>query len=97
MTRKRFIKLLMAEGYSRNEANTIATDARNCGLDYKTAHKAESDISAAKLNLKNINISALCDGIRNIVDAAWKVSLAISKAMVAFAKTYHEEMEKPHE
>lgn len=97
MTRKRFIKLLMAEGYSRNEANTIATDARNCGLDYKTTYKAESAICAAKLNLKNINISALCDAIGKIVDSAWKVSLAISKAMVAFAKTYQEEMEANHE
>lgn len=26
MTRKRFIKLLMAEGYSRNEANELAMD-----------------------------------------------------------------------
>lgn len=28
MTRKRFVKLLMADGYSRNEANEVADDAK---------------------------------------------------------------------
>ena len=28
MTRKRFVKLLMADGYSRNEANEFADDAK---------------------------------------------------------------------
>lgn len=33
MTRKRFIKLLMADGYSRNEANEFADDAKE-GYSY---------------------------------------------------------------
>lgn len=34
MTRKRFVKLLMADGYSRNEANEVADDAKE-GYSYK--------------------------------------------------------------
>ena len=33
MTRKRFVKLLMADGYSRNEANEFADDAKE-GYSY---------------------------------------------------------------
>lgn len=34
MTRKRFVKLLMAEGYSRNDANSIARDTSAEGWTY---------------------------------------------------------------
>lgn len=93
MTRKRFVKLLMADGYSRNQANKIAIDARNCGMEYKTAYKAESAVMAAQLDLKNIDLSAMCDAIRNIVESVQKAASAIVKAAAAFAKTYREAME----
>lgn len=93
MTRKRFVKLLMADGYSRNEANTLAADARSCGLKYSNAYKAESAISAAKLNLKDIDFSAICDAIRNLVEFAVDIASAIAKAATAFAETYTKEME----
>ena len=35
MTRKRFIKLLMADGYSRNKANSIARQAVADGYTYE--------------------------------------------------------------
>ena len=34
MTRKRFVKLLMADGYSRNDANSIARDTSAEGWTY---------------------------------------------------------------
>ena len=39
MTRKRYIKLLMAAGYSRNEANQLAEWAVESGLSYRTAYR----------------------------------------------------------
>lgn len=35
MTRKRYIKLMMATGYTRNEANNIAFIRRKLGLSYE--------------------------------------------------------------
>ena len=40
MTRKRFIKLLMSRGYSRNEATTMALIAVGCGYTYDVAYFA---------------------------------------------------------
>lgn len=34
MKRKKFVKKLMSMGYSRNEANAIAAEARRCGITY---------------------------------------------------------------
>lgn len=35
MTRKRFVKKLMAEGFSRNEANRIAFKRKEFGMSYR--------------------------------------------------------------
>ena len=94
MTRKRFIKLLMSRGYSRNEANTLAADARRCGMKYSNAYMAESAMRAAKINLKDIDFTAVCDAAIKVAEAATKVASAIAKAAYAFAKTYQEEMEE---
>lgn len=40
MTRKRFIKLQMARGYSRNSAEVMALIARGSGKSYAEAEKA---------------------------------------------------------
>lgn len=42
MTRKRFIKLMMAQGCSRNTATVAAVFARLLGLSYETAYHAAS-------------------------------------------------------
>lgn len=41
MTRKRFIKLLMSHGISRNEAVKIAADYNSRNIPYKTAYVKE--------------------------------------------------------
>ena len=41
MTRKRFIKLLMSKGYSRNEAVKIAADYNSRNIPYETAYIKE--------------------------------------------------------
>ena len=93
MTRKRFVKLLMADGYSRNEANKLATDVQYCGLSYSTAYRTESDMRGAIIKFKNIGFTAGRDAFRNIAEAAVKVVSAIAKAANAFAETYTAEME----
>lgn len=90
MTRKRFVKLLMADGYSRNAANTAAMIARSRGIEYGTAYKANE----IGLKLDAAGVDALCNAVKNIVDIATKVAWAISKAVCAFAETYTKEMEK---
>ena len=97
MTRKRFVKLLMADGYSRNASNTIAADARNCGMKYSNAYKAESAMRAAKLKFQDVDFTAVCDAIRNVAEMAIKVASAMAKAVGAFAETYTKEMEVNHE
>lgn len=41
MTRKKFVKKLMAEGLSRNEANEIAVKGRKFGLPYQKYYEYE--------------------------------------------------------
>ena len=86
MTRKRFVKLLMAAEYDRNKANEIAAAARKGGVKYSTALNAY-------IKLRGINISALSVAFRNIADAALTVGYAISKAAQAFGEALREKME----
>ena len=86
MTRKRFVKLLMAAGYDRNEANAHAADARKTRIKYSTAF-----IVRSKLN--DLNISALSDAVRIIGDTAVKLAYALSKAAEAFTQAFSGHME----
>ena len=61
MTRKKFVKQLMAMGVSRNAANALAKHARNCG-SYQTALQYERVRIAAQNIVDNI-----VHGIRTIV------------------------------
>lgn len=97
MTRKRFVKLLMAAGYDRNEANAAAVDVRSRGIEYRTAYIVTKSAMSIGSKLNDVNIDAMCEAIRKIVDAAQKVALAIGKAAAAFAETYTTEMEAIHE
>lgn len=90
MTRKRFVKLLMAAGYDRNEANANAAYARKSGIEYSDAFIVYSKVTSR-------NISALCNAVRNIADMAAKVASAINKAAAAFSNTFRTEMEVTHE
>lgn len=86
MTRKRFVKLLMSEGYSRNEANETATI--RCALfgSYQSAYDkrdiTEDDIEFALLN-SIIKACEICHRLTN----------ALSKALASFSAAYREAME----
>lgn len=93
MTRKRFVKLLMADGYSKNKANELAAGVRSCGMKYSNAYMAESTMRGAIIKFNNIDFTAVCDAIRKIAEAAINVASAIAEAATAFAETYTKEME----
>lgn len=59
MTRKRFIKLLMSRGYSRNTANNVAQLALCCGYTYDAAYFA--------VRLKDGEFDETLQAIRNMV------------------------------
>ena len=88
MTRKRFIKLLMAEGYSRNEANQIAEDVRADGLTYAEGF----DQVTRMLPVIQEALQRMMEAVQPVVDAIWKVSCALSEAVKAFAETFQAEM-----
>lgn len=94
MTRKRFIKLLMAQGYSRNEANTVAAYSRSNRTPYSTAYTAELDAHTAISKLTATNFDALCNAIGNLADMISRFSEAVSKAAAAFVKTFQAGMEE---
>lgn len=72
MTRKRFIKLLMARGYSRNEAQELAQEG------YEGESYAEKYI---KLSLWQ---SLPDDALETIADAAWRACEAACEAVQYF-------------
>lgn len=72
MTRKRFVKLLMSMGYSRNEANSTAIHARHCGKTYEQMY----------INIRLEEINELC----KFVEEAKKVLGNFGTVMMEFAK-----------
>lgn len=97
MTRKRFVKLLMADGYSRNSANNIAAAARNDGMKYSAAYSAEKATKAALKKLSCAAISTICDAIPALVDAVQKVACAAAEAVEAFTKAFQKSLEGAYE
>lgn len=76
MTRKRFIKLIMSSGWSRNRANGLADTAVREGIDYSEALKCfEMSITMCRVNIApfivamrtiNNTISSALDSIRSM-------------------------------
>ena len=90
MTRKRFTKLLMAQGYSRNEANSTADLAIALKPSYEAAYTA---ITTRELVLpRQIDTRALEAALRQIGDTAWRICEAFTAGMQAFCKAYSERM-----
>jgi hypothetical protein len=84
MTRKRFIKLLMAKGYSRNGANEIATDVLKDGYTYAEAYDQLTRI----LPLVQAITPEVTDAIKKATEAIAKVATATVEAARAFIDTF---------
>ena len=88
MTRKRFIKLLMANGYSRNGANEIAADALKDGYSYAEAY----DHVTRLLPLIEAFSKRLPDAIRAATEAIAKIATAAVEASRAFVDAFNAAM-----
>lgn len=84
MTRKRFIKLLMAEGYSRNGANDIADDALKDGYSYAETY----DQITRLLPLVQAITPEITDAIKKATEAIAKVVTATVEAAGAFIDAF---------
>lgn len=69
MTRKRFVKLIMARGVSRNEANELAESAVSGRVSYEKAYRAYDslptaiDAILATAEAAKRAVKAICDGM----------------------------------
>ena len=70
MTRKRFVKLLMSKGCSRNQAVEIAAYYNYNNVPYKTAYLMESPrvVTYAAVKLSEA-FASMCRPLNNIADS----------------------------
>lgn len=87
MTRKRYTKLLMAQGWSRNSANELAEYARKKGISYQAAIDKFpfSPERIAELSTQ------LCDSLHSIGDALKRFVDAFSAGLGAFVEKFNNE------
>lgn len=85
MTRKRFTKLLMAQGYSRNKANRIAEEISANGKTY-------AEVYAAFLEFSERFAVGMSDIVERVSKTIAKTAQALGEAIAAFSKAYHERM-----
>lgn len=83
MTRKRFVKLCMANGYGRNAANRIAEEVRAKGRTY-----AEGD--AALRAVKKLQVT-LGPALAETVERCNKAIRAIVQGVIAGAAAFSKE------
>lgn len=81
MTRKRFVKFCMANGYSRNAANNIAKEVNSKGKSYAEVYAAVKKLSVALG-------PALSETVERVNKAFTKITNALSAGLAAFTKEY---------
>ena len=92
MTRKRFVKLLMARGYSRNEANSRASVVVSARLTYEQGYFAallESGDSEAWEA-----VQAVCAKIVAVVQSIAEACISASKAIMEASPSLAEMAQK---
>lgn len=87
MTRKRFKKLLMAEGCSRNEVDLIAAIARP--QSYEVAY---NEWRKKRHPFANINFEDICGVLDKLVEQMNKVTNAFFAGAVAFNDAFAHAM-----
>lgn len=98
MTRKRFVKLLMSEGLSRNEANDLATDVDE-GYSYDELyciHCVLPTISDA-IERTGTAIKCLVQGICDIIPTVVQAITEILPVALSILEKAEKEMEVPYE
>lgn len=82
MTRKRFVKLLMAQGYSRNSANATARITQASGRTYQETYNVLTAFSRLS--------KALTDAVEPIVDNFKRMARAFQAGAEAFGTKFRE-------
>ena len=83
MTSKRFIKLLMSKGFSRNEAQEFALDVQESRKTYAEAYSSYTALESLANSMPDI--SSL---LQNIRDSLIQFAGALVKAVGAFVETF---------
>lgn len=85
MTRKRFVKMLMAKGYDRNGANCVAWEARRKGYSYEKAYRLATAIPDL--------VDRLGPAIVKLGETIGKMAAALGAGFAAFGEAFHAAME----
>ena len=88
MTRKRFVKLLMSQGYDRNGANAMADIVRHHNQSYATGYKA----ARVGKQLITDTIPLLIETMKPAVEALTKIANACAAGISASGRAYHSAM-----
>ena len=89
MKRERFVKLLMARGHSRNEANSKAEDARRNIGDYDSAMRLEDLEEFFTLNNFTIAIGAISDAMKNAATGVLRLVDDLASLRVSIGDLAH--------
>lgn len=65
MTRKKFVKLLMAEGYSRNSANLLARQVVAKGVSYQKGYQAATAVSRIAKKFREA-LGPICEAAKKV-------------------------------
>lgn len=90
MTRKRYIKLCMSRGYSRNEAQALASLVRSEGLSYADAFDEDCATAGAVLP----SFEDFARAVQELAAAAQIVAEAIAEGMAAFVYAFTAAMNR---
>lgn len=98
MTRKRYVKLLMADGFSRNEANRAAQGVIEVGHDYRSEYEMYLQdairLSDTTLSAWSGSMETFVADMEKIREAATKIGEAITAMFRAAVDAYREETNK---
>lgn len=88
MTRKKFIKLLMSQGYDRNGAYAMAELVRAKNLPYATGYKA----ARVTKHMIDNTIPKLIEAMRPAIEEIKRTVKACAAGIEAFGRAYREAM-----
>ena len=100
MTRKRFVKLLMAKGYSRNTAAAFAWTVERDHVSYAGTYEnicRGVDVVSIPFQVPPVptaDFDRIAEAMQDIADSIAKMCRAMIAGAEAFGKAYRAEFEK---
>lgn len=103
MTRKRYVKLLMAHGVSRNVANLCAQEVVEEGVSYQEDYDAQAKtlglINSSK-EMREIMLrwsQSITEAMAEVAATVARMSEALVAGFAAFSEAYNEAMNRKRE